>query len=98
MTTLQEVAVIGRHVAVLHQVQHNLRLKVHVITENLRYDLRKTVNHMIWPKLLLINDYLDMCIDATNEHAKDDPEFQKRIGQMETNDQGRVLPKGFFCD
>ena len=32
-----------------------------------------------------------MCIDATNEQAKDNLEFQKQMGQMETSDKRRGI-------
>ena len=59
-----------RQVTFLHCVRYSLHLKVHLIIENLRiqHDLVETV---------INNDYMDMCIDAINEHGKDDPEFQK---------------------
>ena len=37
-----------------------------------------------------------MCIDPTNEHAEDYPEFQKLIRQMETNIKGRAFLMGFL--
>ena len=38
-----------------------------------------------------------MCIGATNEHATEDAEFQKRIGRIETNEKGRAFLKGYFA-
>ena len=47
---------------------------------------------------VLDNAYLDMCITATNEHAAEDAEFQKRIGRIETNEMGRrAFLKGCFA-
>ena len=40
--------------------------------------------------------YLDMSIAATNEHATEDADFQKRIGRIETNEKGRAFLKGYF--
>ena len=47
---------------------------------------------------LVINDtFLDLCIDATNEHAVNDDSFRKNIGIIEKNEKGRALLKGFLA-
>ena len=47
---------------------------------------------------VLDDAYLDMRITATNEHATEDAEFQKRIGRIETNEKGkRAFLKGYFA-
>ena len=42
-------------------------------------------------------DFLDLCIEATNEHAAKDTSFIKKIGIIEKSEKGRALMKGFLA-
>ena len=42
-------------------------------------------------------DFLDLCIEATNEHAAEDASFIKEIGIIEKSEKGRAFMKGFLA-
>ena len=42
-------------------------------------------------------DVLDLCIEATNEHAAEDASFIKEIGIIEKSEKGRAFTKGFLA-
>ena len=42
-------------------------------------------------------DFLDLCIEATNEHAAEDASFIKKIGNIEKSEKGRAFMKGFLA-
>ena len=46
VTTMQEVAVTDRHIAIVHQVQYNLHFKLHLIMKTQVNDLQSTVIHI----------------------------------------------------
>ena len=46
----------------------------------------------------IINDtFLDICIDATNAHGSNDPDYISRVGILPKNEQGRSFLKGFIA-
>ncbi len=47
-------------------------------------------------ELVVDNDFIDVSIDGTNEHAANDRSFQDHIGKIEKNDRGRALVRGFL--
>ena len=42
-------------------------------------------------------DFLDLCIEATNEHAAEDASFIKKIGIIEKSEKGIAFMKGFLA-
>ena len=42
-------------------------------------------------------DFLDLCIEATNEHAGEDASFIKEIGIIEKSQKGRAFMKDFLA-
>ncbi len=47
---------------------------------------------------LVLDDYfLDICLEAIHDHARNDQEFQNQIGQFRRNEQGHSFLKGFVA-
>ena len=64
VTTMQEVAVTDRHIAIVHQVQYNLHLKVHLIRKNPSQRFAVNCNPHDLVGTVIDNDYLDVCKQA----------------------------------
>ena len=48
-------------------------------------------------ELVIDDSFLDLCIEATNEHAAEDASFIKEIGIIEKSEKGRAFMKGFLA-
>ena len=46
---------------------------------------------------ILSDAFIDDCIDATIYHGRNDPNFQKRLGNLEKNEKGRAFIRGFLA-
>ena len=49
-------------------------------------------------ELVVDDNFIDISIEANNEHATDDKSFQKYIRKLEKNDKGRGLDKGVLSN
>ncbi len=48
-------------------------------------------------EMILKEEFIDKCIDSTNEHARDDVNFANHIALLEKNEKGRSFVKGFLA-
>ena len=48
-------------------------------------------------ELVIDDSFIDLCIEATNEHAAEDASFIKEIGIIEKSEKGRAFMKGFLA-
>ena len=48
-------------------------------------------------ELIIDDEFLDKCIDATNAHGADDINYMSRVGILMKNEKGRSFIKGFLA-